>query len=312
LGIDKDFWDEFEAYAQIDGEFHSTFFVIPFKKRPGAKFMGAVSRQRGTKYDIDDITDDVKNLRAQGFEIGLHGIDAWHNVESAKQELKRIVEITGQDRIGTRMHWLYFDEDSPSILEQAGFDYDSTGGYNESIGFRNGTSQPFRLQGATRLLELPMVIQDTSLFYPHTMKLKETQAWEICKKILDSVVKVGGVITLSWHTRSLSPERHWGEFYKKLLNELRNQKAWFGTGIQVVDWFRERRSIVFGACQVENNHINIHFKCGSTILGPRMCLRIHLSQKVGQKKNSSQSSFIDVPFIGESQIQIPLSSMEEV
>jgi hypothetical protein len=252
----------------------------------------------------------VKSLRALGFEIGLHGIDAWHNVENAKRELKRIVEVTGQDRIGIRMHWLFFDRDSPSILEQAGFDYDSTCGYNESIGFKNGTSQPFRPQGATRLLELPMVIQDTALFYPRRLKLNEIQAWDICKIALDNAVKAGGVITLSWHTRSLSPERLWGEFYKKLLDELRNRKAWFGTASQVVDWFRQRRSVVFGACQVQENQMNIQLKCGPIIPGAHMCLRIYLAQKVGHKKNSSQPCFIDLPYIGEPQIQISLSSME--
>jgi hypothetical protein len=312
MGIVKDFWNEFETYTQIDAEDHSTFYIIPYKKYPGAKFMGIFSRHRATQYDINDITDEVKSLRAQGFEIGLHGVDAWHNVENAKQELKRIVEVTGQDRIGIRMHWLYFDGDSPSILEQAGFDYDSTCGFNESIGFKNGSSQPFRPQGATRLLELPMVIQDTALFYPRRMRLNETQAWEICKIVLNNVIKVGGVVVLSWHTRSLSPERLWGEFYKKLLDELRNQKAWFGSALQVVDWFRQRRSVVFGASQVQENQINIQFQCESIILGPRMCLRIHLPQKVSQKNQNNQSSFIDLPYMGESQVQIPLSSLEKM
>jgi hypothetical protein len=310
MGIAKDFWEEFDAYAQIDIECHSTFFIIPFKRHPGVKFMGVSSSERATQYDINDINDHVNSLRAQGFEIGLHGIDAWHNVENAQQELKRIVEVTGQDRIGIRMHWLYFDGDSPSILEQAGFDYDTTCGYNESIGFKNGTSQPFRPQGATRLLELPMVIQDTALFYPRRMRLNETQAWEICKIVLDNIVKVGGVITLSWHTRSLSPERLWGEFYKKLLDELRNRKAWFGTAIQVVDWFRKRRSVVFGASLVQEDQINIQFKCGSIISGPPMCLRIHLAQNVGQKNHSRQPRFIDLPYMGEPQIQTSLSSLE--
>jgi hypothetical protein len=312
MGIFKDFWEEFEAYAQIDGEYHSTFFIVPFKGHPGEKFIGVFSSLRATQYDINDITDHVKSLRAEGFEIGLHGIDAWHDIEKGKQELKRIVAVTGQDRIGIRMHWLYFNGNSPSILEQAGFDYDSTCGYNESIGFKNGTSQPFRPLGATRLLELPMVIQDTALFYPRRMRLNENQAWDICSIVLDNVIKVGGVITLSWHTRSLSPDRLWGEFYKKLLEELRNRKAWFGTAIQVVDWFRQRRSVVFGASQVQENQINIHFKCGSIISEPPMCLRIHLAQKVGQKNHSYKPGFTDLPYTGEPQIQIPLSSLEEI
>jgi hypothetical protein len=312
MGIVKDFWEEFDAYAQIDSKYHSTFFIIPFKRHPGVKFLGHISNQRATQYDINDITDQVKRLGAQGFEIGLHGIDAWHDVEKGKQELKRIVEVTDQDRIGIRMHWLYFDGDSPSILEHAGYDYDSTCGYNESIGFKNGTSQPFRPKGATKLLELPMVIQDTALFYPRRMRLNETKAWDICKIALDNIVKVGGVITLSWHTRSLSPERLWGKFYKKLLDELLNRKAWFGTAIQIVDWFRIRRSVEFGASQIQENQINVQFKSRSIISEPPMCLRIHLAQKVGLKKNSSQPHFIDLPYMGESQIQIPLSSLEAI
>ena len=39
----------------------------------------------------------------------------------------------------------------------------------------------------------------------------------------------GGALTVNWHTRSLSPERLWGDFYKELLAEIQTHRVWFGT-----------------------------------------------------------------------------------
>ena len=44
--------------------------------------------------------------------------------------------------------------------------YDSTIGYNETVGYRAGTTQPYRPLAASRLLELPLHVMDTALFYP--------------------------------------------------------------------------------------------------------------------------------------------------
>ncbi|MFH0878296.1 MAG: hypothetical protein V2A34_01145, partial [Lentisphaerota bacterium] len=51
----------------------------------------------------------------------------------------------------------------------------------------------------------------------------------------------GGLATILWHTRSLSPERLWGDAYARLIRELERRKAWFGTAAQVAAWFRRRR-----------------------------------------------------------------------
>ena len=37
------------------------------------------------------------------------------------------------------MHWLLHDANTPSVLDEAGYAYDSTVGYNETIGYRAGT-----------------------------------------------------------------------------------------------------------------------------------------------------------------------------
>jgi len=45
----------------------------------------------------------------EGCELGVHGIDAWHSVEKGRDELARIAAVTGESRIGIRIHWLLRD-----------------------------------------------------------------------------------------------------------------------------------------------------------------------------------------------------------
>jgi hypothetical protein len=138
------------------------------------------------------------------------------------------------------MHWLCFDPASPRLLEEAGFQYDSTFGYNDAVGYRAGTAQAFRPPGVTNLLELPLHIQDTALL----SNSRKTDAWRVCDAILRNASKHGGVLTLLWHTRSLAPERQWGGFYQRLLERLKG-RVWYGSAGEVVEWFRKRRAFSF-------------------------------------------------------------------
>ena len=84
--------------------------------------------------------------------------------------------VTGESSIGIRMHWLLWDANTPSALERAEFAYDSTFGYNETVGYRAGTSQVFRPFGAQTPLGLALHIQDGALFYPQRLDLSEPEA----------------------------------------------------------------------------------------------------------------------------------------
>lgn len=245
LGLRKDFWLEFDRYQEIERDFGSTFFFIPFKNVAGTSGGAAAPRRRAAKYDFAEIKEQIVGLLENGCEIGLHGIDAWHSPVNSRAELQRIREITGRLEIGTRMHWLYWNQASPRVLDEAGFSYDSTFGYNDAIGFRAGTTQPFRPLAAQRLLELPLNVQDSAMFYSDRMKLSEKTALISCKDIIHSLSLFGGVFTINWHTRSLSPERLWGDFYALLLSEIQRYRVWFGTAQQVVAWFRKRRALQF-------------------------------------------------------------------
>ena len=54
----------------------------------------------------------------------------------------------------------------PQHWRMAGATYDSTIGYNETVGYRAGTTQVYKPLEMTRLLELPLHVMDTAMFYP--------------------------------------------------------------------------------------------------------------------------------------------------
>jgi hypothetical protein len=245
FGVVPDFWLEFDRYRELERDLGSTFFFIPFKNCPGQQGKEPAPARRAAKYDVLKMKEDILRLANDGCEIGLHGIDAWCNSHMARRECAVISNLTGQAEVGVRMHWLYFRSDSPDVLESAQLSYDSTFGYNDAVGFRAGTSQVFCIPPSKSLLELPLIVQDTALFYPDRMNLRDEDAMNTCIEVIEQFSRFGGVLTVNWHTRSLSPERLWGEFYKSFIARIKSSRAWFGTAQQIVNWFRARRAIEF-------------------------------------------------------------------
>jgi hypothetical protein len=248
LGLARDFWRPFQDYTRVEDRSRSTFFLIPFKGRPGRALTDAPEPVRAAPYGIGDVRGEISDAHERGTEIAVHGIDAWSDADAGRAELVELLSVTGQRSAGIRMHWLYFDNTSPAHLEKAGFDYDSTWGYNETVGYRAGTSQVFRFPQCQRLMELPMSIMDTALFYPGRMGLAPHEALQICHRIVSNAKAHGGTLVMNWHGRSLAPERLWGSFYQNLRTEIGNgDRVWFTTAGNAVDWFRWRRSIRFAS-----------------------------------------------------------------
>jgi hypothetical protein len=244
LGICKDFWIDIPKYSILEKGKASTYFFLPFKNYPGQSSNGeSPQRKRAAKYDLDCYSDLLQTLLRSGNEIGLHGIDAWASQDRGKLEIERIKRHTGEVPIGVRMHWLYFGERTPACLEEASFLYDSSRGYNEAVGFACGTTQVFRLCGTRALYELPLNVMDTALFCKGRMGLSEPEAMKCVEQVLQACRRHGGVFTLNWHTRSLSPERNWDQFYVSLLRKIEKYRTAFLTARDAVGWFSARRCI---------------------------------------------------------------------
>jgi hypothetical protein len=250
FGLAKDPWDLFETWRVLEEKYQvkSTFYFLPQSGHAG---IGSPQIRAGY-YSIENVP--IEELTAGGWEVGVHGIDNWTDKASADAE-RMSLPRDARVRVGTRVHWLHFDEGTWQILDDAGYEYDSTFGYNEDVGFRAGTLQVYRPRGVERLLELPLHIQDVSLFGRHCWRttergceradclgLDEREAYQTCNEILDQALQYGGVVTVLWHSDCLVAPRNWGSVYTDIINRAKSDNAWITRAVDIVDWFRMRRN----------------------------------------------------------------------
>jgi hypothetical protein len=275
LGWAQDFWLQFDCYPTLENGHPSSFFLIPFKDNSGLLGESAAPKKRAARYCPADIKNQVQKLLHAGCEIGLHGIDAWHDPALGCAEMEQIRDTTGTEVHGVRIHWLYFDSKSPLTLERAGAKYDSTIGYNETIGYRAGTTQVYKPLGASSLLELPLHIMDTAMFYPSYLNLSPAEAKKTVSVIISTAVRFGGCVTVNWHDRSIAAERFWEASYAHIISELEKEGAYFATASDVVSWFRKRRSAQFDMS--ESGTVQVRATDDACARLPDLQLRVHYS-----------------------------------
>ena len=307
IGLKQDIWMQFKKYLEIENGCRSTFFFVPFKDQPGNTENGPAEAIRAVKYEVADLQNDIGYLLKHSYEVGVHGIDAWFDLERAKVELNKIKELTGRNNLGVRMHWLYHNQNSANLLEEAGYAYDATWGYNESAGCRNGSFQVHKPIQANTLLELPMHIMDTALFYPDYMNLTFKEGLETIRHFMDSVSIYGGVLTLNWHHRSIAPERLWESVYRDALRLFQSRGAQFLTAGEVVNWFRKRRSIEFSEIHHEGPKIRVKLSFASEEIShaDQFVLRIYKPIGKDTRKQMGEAS-------GENFLDHPIGNLNEI
>ena len=134
IGVGNDPWSLFGRWKTFEDQLgvRSTFFFIPKKDDPGMR----AHPYRAVGYDIKEKADLIHDLKKDGWETGVHGIDNWTDAELGKLEIAAL-DLEGK-MPGNRTHWLLFDENSWKKLDEAGYSYDTTFGYNDDAGFRAG------------------------------------------------------------------------------------------------------------------------------------------------------------------------------
>jgi hypothetical protein len=159
---------------------------------------------------------------------------------------------TGLEITTTRQHFLSWDiRWTPGHQEAAGLVADSTLGFNFDVGFRAGTSLPFRLFDLAGgrpldLLEVPLVAQDGAMLGETALALNARDAQSLLRPLFDSVATVGGVMTLLVHPDKLArPE--WRALYEWSLDYALENDAWLTSLRDLTKWWREREARVLGA-----------------------------------------------------------------
>lgn len=214
--------------------------IIEIEKKYSAKstfFFAALNKwDFEFNYRIEELRNDVRYIVENGFEIGLHGgYDTFNNIDKVKEEKNRLEDICLREILGYRNHYLRFKiPDSWEMLKRAGFEYDSTIGYHNCVGFKNGMSHPFKPYNLNKdnfidIFEIPLNVMDETLF--SHMCLNLDSAWKIVKSLIDETEKSKGVLTLLWHNTNFYGNML--EFYERILEYSKEKNAWI-TGCEDV------------------------------------------------------------------------------
>ena len=157
-----------------------------------------------------------------------------------------------------------------------------------------------------RLLELPLHIMDTALFYPSYMNLSDDEARAAMLPLIENVTRFGGVLTINWHDRSLGPERLWADAYVTLLRDLRARTPWFATALQTVSWFRKRRATSFASITQDGGSVRVQTATDPTAADlPPLTLRVYNSGASRHNLRSERNAvFEDFTIDGSDEVLI--------
>jgi len=208
-------------------------------------FLALNPEETDFNYNIKDLESELGFISDSGGEVGLHGgHESYNSLEDLKEKKSRLEEVLGKRIIGYRNHFLRFRvPDTWELLSKAGFKYDTTFGYPDCAGFRNGMCHPFKpfnlnTGQQTDILEIPLVIMDRSLFRDY-MRLDVKKAWECSKHLINTVERYNGVITILWHNNTCIEGENL-KYYEKVLEYCAEKNAWITSGEEIYSWWTSK------------------------------------------------------------------------
>ena len=203
----------FQSFKSVFGgnSLNNCFFYL-FKKekalgvRSTWNFLAGRLNPRDGNYEVDKSIFEqyIRPLQDAGFEIGLHAsYSCLDNPGRVRQELEKLRKVTGLSISGNRCHCLRNrGNELIRVLQESGCLYDTTFGFSNRPGFRNGAAFAFPIydfdsEQSLDIIELPMIIMDTILA---TDKLRES-----AKRVYDAARSWGpGQVSILWHDTCFS------------------------------------------------------------------------------------------------------------
>lgn len=178
-------------------------------------------------------------------ELSLHGGFGTHTdpikLQAEKDELERLI---GEPIYGNRHHFLKFEFPITWEIEhQINLLYDTTIGFNDKVGFKNGIAFPFfaidRNLSLLPLIELPLTVMDAAIWTG--LQLTEETAVQIIQQVRDIIKQYHGLLTLLWHHSVL--KMRGGRIYPKILQKLVENSAFIAPGLEIANWWRARNEV---------------------------------------------------------------------
>jgi hypothetical protein len=219
---------------------------------PSSWFFLTVTRDsEGRRYNVSSrpFRAFLRELRAQGFEVGLHGsIQSAGNAHDMENERRTIEHVVGERIEGNRQHYLVFSAGGTFWdLYEAGIRHDSSVGYSDAVGFRAGTSLPFHPYDHARderieMMEIPLSVMDVARIQPRDERVSLDALWT---ELFERCAAIGGLVTVLWHPRMFDPETHPAgrEPFEALVRMAKARGLPFLRVHDIARWWRAREGV---------------------------------------------------------------------
>jgi peptidoglycan/xylan/chitin deacetylase (PgdA/CDA1 family) len=205
---------------------HNLDRLVDFNSAHGvqATYFVGVARGLNLSYSLETSGEIVRWLRDHGCtSVGVHGI-AYDDAEEIRRERERFVEIVGRDDVGFRMHYRRTSPRTLSLLDEAGYTFDST---------TAETRAPYRVG---RMVEFPISVMDV-----HIMSLgrnaRDEARSETMSRFEEAMRQETGYFTVDFHdcyySDAFPDHRAWYEWLIPWLA---------GQGVEFVDFAAALRS----------------------------------------------------------------------
>lgn len=220
---------------------------------PSSWFFLTVTRDsEGRRYNVSSrpFRAFLRELRAQDFEVGLHGsIQSAGNAHDMENERRTIEHVVGERIEGNRQHYLVFSAGGTFWdLHEAGIRHDSSVGYSDAVGFRAGTSLPFHPYDHARderieMMEIPLGVMDVARINPGDQRVSLDALWT---ELFERCAAIGGLVTVLWHPRMFDPETHPAgrEPFEALVRMAKARGLPFLRVHDIARWWRAREGVM--------------------------------------------------------------------
>jgi hypothetical protein len=217
--FNNDVWFNFSSIMEHEQKksISSSFYFIAEKQKAGS--------YPNADYMIEspEMNSRVNELISEGFEVGIHGsIGTGFDLEKFRAEIQKFQS----EELGGRFHYLMMRiPETWKIIEESELTYDSTLGFAEMIGFRNGFCYPFQPYDFENdkhftFWEYPMNVMDKTLMQPEYLHLDPGEAVKNVQGLINEIQKWNGYATLNWHNNTLSgyKYREWVNVYHEIID----------------------------------------------------------------------------------------------
>jgi hypothetical protein len=217
----------------------------------------------------------LEDLLRDQHEIGLHSSRYTfdHPIRIGKEK-EKLQTISGAELKGVRQHYLRLTfPQGWQNFRNHGFEYDSSGGYNDSMGFRAGTSFPFKtydIQGneILNMYEIPFSVMD----YPwEEMISKSSENSDLFIEFADQVMGMSGLLHILWHPHNLA-EPDFIPLWKKIFSWLDSKKFYNDTLKNMVKWWKKRAEVKLNKLSTGQNSFDFDIESANPLKD--LCLRI--------------------------------------